>query len=181
MSGPLARILAGVIELFLSIIISVLVVYVSYRVFNKANTDFDQEEELKKNNMAVGLLLAAIMVSSGTIIQKGLYPILSLIHIYFTAPAKQSLSEWQLLAFSLVHFILVFALAVLTISLALRLYGKLTTKIQEGKELEKGNVAVAIVLSAVVITVSLYVGGAIGSLSKSLIPQPSIGKIHILE
>ncbi|MBI4668902.1 MAG: DUF350 domain-containing protein [Elusimicrobia bacterium] len=175
------RLIVSIAEFIIQVILAVMAVYVSYRIFNKANTDFDQEEELKKGNVAVGILLASIMASSALIIQKGLYPVISLMKIYFTSPATQTLTQWQLPFFALAHLIMVFALTVATISFSLRLYGKLTRNIQEGKELYKGNVAVGIVLAAVVLIVSLYVGDAIGSFAKALIPQPSIGKIQILK
>ncbi|MBI2069052.1 MAG: DUF350 domain-containing protein [Elusimicrobia bacterium] len=177
----LTRLTISLVEFVVQVILAVLSVYVSYTIFNRANTDFNQEEELKKGNIAVAVLLASIMVSSGMIIQKGLYPIMSLLKIYFTSPGRQTMAQWQLPLFALAHFVMVFTLTVLTISFALRLYGRLTVKIQEGKELERGNAAVGIVLAGVVFIVSLYVGEGIGNLTKTLIPQPSIGKIQILK
>ncbi|MBI4370317.1 MAG: DUF350 domain-containing protein [Elusimicrobia bacterium] len=181
MSSFVTRLLISVFELAASVIIAVFVIFVSYRIFIRANTDFDEEEEIKKGNVAVGILLAAIMVASAMIIQKGLYPIMSMIRIYLTSPVNQTFTQWQVPVFALAHFMMVFGLAVGTISFSLRLYGRLTRHVQEGKELQKGNPAVGMVLGAVVIIVAMYVGDGIGSLAKALVPQPSIGRIQILK
>ena len=41
-------------------------------------------------------------------------------------------------------------------------------------------VAVGIVLASVVLLVSMFIGEGVSSLSKSLIPQPSIGKVRVM-
>jgi hypothetical protein len=69
----------------------------------------------------------------------------------------------------------------MTISLTLRLFGRFTRHIHPVKELEKGNVAMGILLSGVVIVATLYVSEGVGSLSKALVPQPSIGRIQVLK
>ena len=181
MSTFVTRLLISIFELTTSVVIAVFVIFVTYRIFIRANTDFDEEEEIKKGNVAVGILLSAIMVASAMIIQKGLYPVMSMIRIYLTSPVSQTLSQWQLPVFALAHFVMVFGLAVGTISFSLRLYGKLTRNVQEGKELKKGNPAVGLVLGAVVIIVAMYVGDGIGSLAKALVPQPSIGRIQVFK
>lgn len=177
----ITRLLVSLFEFGLSVLMSVLVLFVTYRVFIRANRDFDGEEEIKKGNAAVGILTAAILLGSSLIIQKGLYPITSLFRLYLTTPLHQSVSQWQLSLLALAHLFLVFVLAVFSISFALRLFGKLTTRMQEGSELQKGNVAVGVLLAGVVLVVSFYISDGVGSLSKALIPQPSIGKIQVLK
>jgi hypothetical protein len=55
-----------------------------------------------------------------------------------------------------------------------------TKDTRPGKELEKGNVAMGVVLSGVVIIVSLFVGEGVKALSKALIPKPSVGRMQIM-
>lgn len=177
----LTKLLISVFEFVALVAIAALSAFVNYRVFVKANPDFDQEEEIKKGNVAVGILVAAIMAGASIIIHEGLTPILTLIRLYFTAPSRQTITQWQLPVFALGHFLMVFVLTVFTISFSLRLFGKLTTKIQEGKELHRGNVAVGVVLASFILIVSFYVSGGVGSLARTLIPQPAIGKIQVLK
>lgn len=174
------QVLVSLFEFVFTVLMSALGVYVTYRVFVGVNPDYDSEEELKKGNIAVAILLAAIMLGAGLIIQRGIYPVVSLVRLYLTSPLEQGLSPWQLLVYGAAHLVMSFALAVLTISFTLRLWGRLTTNIQEGKELKKGNAAVGVVLASVVIVVSIFIGEGVSSLSKSLIPQPSIGRVKVM-
>lgn len=177
---PPARIIFSLFEFLISLAITVVVVYLTYKLFSKANPDYDEEDELKKGNIAVAVLLAAIMLGAATIIQKGLFPIMTLLRLYFTGVMKETINQWQMLAYAVSQFVMVFALSIFSISFALRFFGKLTRNIKEGPELKKGNIAVGIVLAGVVLIVSTYVGDSIGSLAKSLIPEPSLGKIRVL-
>ena len=79
------------------------------------------------------------------------------------------------------HLGLSMLLAVVTISVTLRLFGKLVRSLHAGTELQKGNLAVGIVLSSVVLVAALYVGEGVSAISKALVPQPSIGQIEIMK
>ena len=78
-----------------------------------------------------------------------------------------------------VHLVISLLMATLTISITLRLFGKLTPSMHLGRELQKGNIAVGLLLSSVVIVSTFYVAAGLSSLSKALVPQPSIGRIEI--
>lgn len=174
------QVIVSLFEFIFTVVMSALGVYVNYRVFVGVNPDYDSEEELKNGNVAVAILLGAILLASGLIIQRGIYPVVSLVRLYVTSPLDQSLAWYQVLLYGLAHLVMSFALAVLTISWTLRFWGRMTTRIQEGKELKRGNVAIGIILASVVIVVSLFIGEGVSSLSKSLIPQPSIGRVKVM-
>jgi len=174
------RILISIFEFLVTVVLSVLVVYVNYRLFEYANKDYDHEEELKKGNVAVAILLAALLFASSMMIQKGIYPIVSLFRLYMTSPIQESLSRWQMGCYALAHLTMAFVLSVLTMSFSLRFYGKLTKALKAGEELKKNNVAVGIMLGAVVLVIGMYVSDGMSSLSKALIPQPSVGKVQIM-
>jgi heme/copper-type cytochrome/quinol oxidase subunit 4 len=70
-------------------------------------------------------------------------------------------------------------LAVVSISVTLRMFGRLERDLRAGKELQDGNVAVGVLLAAVVVISSMYVREGASSLSKALTPQHSIGRIEI--
>ncbi|MDP2866526.1 MAG: DUF350 domain-containing protein, partial [Elusimicrobiota bacterium] len=61
------RLIVSVFEFFLAVVMSGFIISLTYRVFIKANPDFDMEEEIKKGNAAVGTLVAAILFSASMI------------------------------------------------------------------------------------------------------------------
>ncbi len=181
----LIRLLVSLFELALMVVMSGVIIYVIYRVFIKANPDFDMEEEIKKGNVAVGTLVASIMVSAAMILQKGLGAAVGMFRLSLAAPAEVSLPLWQTALLTLGHLTLSLAVAVFTVSVTLRLFGMMARKINPemrlGEHLKQGNLAVGIILAAVVFIATLYVGEGVSALTKALVPQPKIGKIEIMQ
>ena len=165
-------------EFVLSVGLGLLVVYVNYRMFITTNPDYHAEEEMKKNNVGVAILTASLLVSAGLIVREGVFPVVNLVRLYFTSDVEY-VKGWQLLLLIFAHLGLVFVVAVYTISLSLRFWGRLTPNINEGQELKKGNAAVGIVLAGVVAVMAIFISDGLSRLTKSLIPQPSIGHLEI--
>ncbi|MGH8442530.1 MAG: DUF350 domain-containing protein [Nevskiaceae bacterium] len=165
-------------EFVLSAGLGLLVVYVNYRMFITTNPDYHAEAEMKKNNVGVAILTASLLVSAGLIVREGVFPVVNLVRLYFTSDVEY-VQGWQLLLLILAHLGLVFVVAVYTISLSLRFWGRLTPNINEGEELKKGNTAVGIVLAGVVAVMAIFISDGLSRLTKSLIPQPSIGHLEI--
>lgn len=177
----ITRVLIGLFEFVLAVVMSGFVIYLTYRAFIHANPDFDMEEEIGKGNTAVGVLVAAILFSGSMILAKGMDSVVSIFRLHFGGRADTGFSTLQLALMSVGHLAVSMVLALLTISITLRLFGRLTTNLQEGKELQKGNVAVGVLLAAVVIISATFVGEGVSALSKALVPQPQIGRIQTLK
>jgi uncharacterized membrane protein YjfL (UPF0719 family) len=176
------RVLVSLFEFTLAVVMSGVAISYTYHVFVHANPDFDMGAEIKKGNVAVGTLMAAILVAASLIMQKGLSSVVSMFRLQMTAPGQTGFSVWQLCLISLSHLVVALILALMTVSVTLRLFGKLTRKqLQAGKELERGNMAVGILLSAVVLMAAMYVGEGVSALSKALVPQPSVGRVQIVK
>ena len=181
----LLRLLVSFFELVLMIVLSGVIIYVIYRVFIKANPDFDMEEEIVKGNVAVGILVSSIMVSAALMLQKGVGASVGMFRLAVSAPAQASFPLWQTALLALGHLVITLCIAVLTIAITLRLFGRMVKRLKPelriGEQMQQGNIAVGILLSAVVFIASLYVGEGVSALTKALVPQPRIGTIQIME
>lgn len=175
------RVIVSLFEFSLAVLMSGLVIHLTYKVFVNANPDFDMEEEIKKGNVAVGILMAAILFAASLILQKGMGAVVSMFRLYISAPGENGLGLGKLALLSLGHLGVSMLLAVITVSVTLRLFGKLDRNLHAGKELQKGNLAVGILLASVVLVAALYVGEGVSAISKALVPQPSIGRIEIMK
>lgn len=180
MNLELGVILLALCEFVLTAALSVLVVYVVYRLLIVTNTDYDAEEEIKKDNKGVAMLLAGLVLSGGLIVREGIYPVMNIVRLYFTTP-QPGFVAWQMALLALGHLVLVFVIATFTLSLSLRFWGRLTPKVQNGQELQRGNFSVGIVLTGVVLVVALFMSEGISRLTKSLIPQPSVGQVEFAD
>lgn len=178
------RLTVSLFEFLLTVAMSGTVIYVTYRLFIRANPDFDMEEEIKKGNKAVGLLVGAIMLSASIIMLRGLESVVSMFRMQVSAQLENTLPAWQIALLGVGHLALSLALAIFTISFTLRMFGRMTKRLKPdlilGKELERGNLAVGMLLASVVLIAALYVGEGVSSITKALVPQPSIGKIQIM-
>lgn len=176
----LTRVLVSGLHFALMVVLSGFVIYITYRIFIKANPDFDMEKKIADGNVAVGVLVGTILYSASNILMAGADSSIQMMRMHMLAPAEDGPSTLKIAALILAHLSVSMVLAVFSISVTLRLFGRLTTGMEEGKELEKGNVAVGVLLSAVVLVSSMYVKDGVSALSKALTPQPSIGRIEVL-
>lgn len=176
------KIAVSVGELFLTVVMAVLVVFVTYRALIKANTDFDEDQEIIKGNLSVGLLVSALLLASANIMHQAFKPVADTVHLYLTSPLTGEANQGALALYALGNLALAFVIVVFTMSFSLRVFGRLTRtkETRPGKELEKGNVAVGVILSSFVLIVSLFVGEGVSSISKALIPRPNVGRMRIM-
>lgn len=178
----LTRVILSLCQFMLGVIIGGYVIYYTYRAFIKANPDFNMEDSIKNGNVAVGILLSTNILAASMILHKSFLSVAAMWRMYASSPSDYTLHAWQMGLITLAHLGFTMMLAMMAISITLRLFGKMVRKrIHLGKELEKGNVAVGILLACVVIIISIYVGEGINTMSQALIPQPSIGQIEIME
>ncbi len=150
----MAQVIVSVALIGVAIIMTVLATYLGIVLFNRATRHLDEWAELRRGNVAMGLVAASIIlgialilrpaltVPAGTDASPHLYPIYAL------------LTQAAGLAVGLV-------LALSGIVLAVALFDLLTGEIDELAELQKGNVAVAALLAAIVLAVSWLMSGAI--------------------
>ena len=175
-------IIVSVCELLVTIAMAVLVVYMTLRALIRTNTDFDEDKAILHGNVSVGILVAALLLASANIMHQAFRPVADTVHTVLTSPLVEAHQQWKLVFYSLGNLVLAFLIVVATLSFSLRLFGRLsrTKDTRPGKELEKGNVAIGVLLSSVVLIVSLFVGEGVKALSKALIPKPSIGSMQIM-
>ena len=175
------RVIVSLFHFLLMVVMSGFVIFLTYRTFIKANPDFDMEAEIRKGNAAVGLLVGAILFSASQILMAGAESSISMFRLHMLAPAEENSSMLKLAVLIFAHLAMSMFLAVISISVTLRLFGRLTKDIEEGAELQKGNVAVGILLSSVVLVSSLFISDGVSALTRALTPQPSIGRIQVLK
>ncbi len=170
-------------ELAVTICMAVLVVYITYRALIKANTDFDEDVEIIKGNLSVGVLVAALLLASANIMHQAFRPVADTIHIYLSSSlVGETTNKGTLALYALGNLALAFVIVVFTLSFSLRVFGRLarTKDTRPGKELERGNVAMGVILASFVLIVSLFVGEGVSSISKALIPRPNVGRLQMM-
>lgn len=155
------------VQLFLGVVLGIISVYLALRFFDRMTEGFDEIAELKKGNVAVAIVLLSLIVSIGTLVGKGVQ--------YFEGVLSTPLStEMFVVAFvmAVVQILVVLLIAVLSVYLAIRVLDTLTEGIDELKELKRGNVAVALVIAAVIYVIAFIISDSISSINNLWILKP---------
>ena len=119
------RILASAFELCLTVLMAVLVVYATLRALIRSNTDFDEDKELAKGNVAVGILVASLLIASANIMYQAFEPVAAMIRRHLT-PGAAAGDPWKLALAAAGNLVLAFVVVVATMSFSLRVFGRLT-------------------------------------------------------
>jgi uncharacterized membrane protein YjfL (UPF0719 family) len=172
------RVVVSLFNFGLMVVMSAFVIALTYRIFVKANPDFHMGQEIKKGNVAVGILMAAILLSASYILMAGTESSIAMFRMHMMAPSDDE-SFLEIFGLIIAHLSISMMLAVVSISVTLRMFGRLERELRAGKELQSGNVAVGVLLGAVVVISSMYVREGVSALSKALTPQHSIGLIQV--
>jgi len=160
--------LVGIIQLVIAIILAVVALYIGFSVFGKITKGIEEEKEIQKGNTAIGVVAASLFIAIGIVVQSGISGISTGISQALKAGLLSSTGIVIILV-AIFQLILGVVLAIGSIYLALNILDKLTEGIDEFGELKKGNVAVALEMGGVIITVAIIIQSGITGLSATLI------------
>ncbi len=177
----ITRLILSLAEFGLSIFLSLLVIFSSYKGFLWMSPQMDAEAEVHKGNVAVAIMLASLMAGSALIMRQSIYPVVSILMVGLTGESGGAWGALRLAGYAAGHLAFGFLLSVACVQISLKAFEKLTGDLDEEEAIRKGNVAVAVLLAAVVLILSTYMEQGVSALTKSLIPQPKLGGLRIMQ
>jgi len=157
----------GIIQLIVAIIFAVAALYIGFSVMGRITKGIDEEKEIAKGNVAVGVLTAAVFVAIAIVVQSGVQGLSVGITRAFDI-GLLSIDGIAAIVAALLQLILGIALAIVAIYLALNILDRLTTTINEWDEIRKGNVAVALEMSGVIIAVAVIIQSGVLGITSAL-------------
>ena len=147
----------GILELPLWLLAVLFVFVIGYKIVPIITKEIDEDAEIKKNNIAVGLLVSSFIFGIMLLIKAALDPSYELLRIIINA---QTIT-FSLIGFSIIRIVLFFigagVLAFFMLKAALSFFMFLTRKINEQEELKKNNIAIGLVTALFVIVLALLV------------------------
>jgi uncharacterized membrane protein YjfL (UPF0719 family) len=151
------------VQLIVALFLAIGVIYIGISLFDRMTKDLDEWEEIKKGNTAVGIVLTAIIISLATVTQSGIAGLTGAI-------MNVSVSEKYVMAIvgGFVQLIIGIIMAIIAIWLAMYVLDRITKEIDEFAELKKGNVAVAVIMAGVLISVGFIIQAGVAGLSKAI-------------
>ena len=164
----LASVAVGVGQLVIAILFSVLALYLGFAVMSRFPHNIYVEKELETGNTAVGIVVAAVFIAIALVVESGVSGLSgginkALIIGIFTGDGL------VVMIVSFIQLIFGVVLAVAAIYVALNLFGRLTENVEEFRELKNGNIAVALEMAGIVITVAVIIQAGVIGITTSLI------------
>ncbi len=158
----LGNAIVGIIQLVIAIILAVVALYIGFSVLGRITKGIDEQKELAKGNVAVGILVASVFIAIAVVVQSGVAGV-------SVGISKALAGDYLALLASFIQLILGIILAVVAIYIALNILDKLTEGIEEFEELKKGNVAVALEMAGVIITTAIIIQSGVLGITAALI------------
>lgn len=127
--------------------------------------------DIHHNNQAYGIFMAAVLFSVGLTMSSVIQPLLSLFRIFASRDMSNVELAWKFFVYGGIYIAMGFVFAVIVCVTGIFLYTFLTP-IDEFKELKDNNIAVAIVVGSIIITLSILTNNGVTLLIESFIPYP---------
>ena len=159
----------SLIEMVLSIVISVVIIFITFKTLKWL---FFREHDLRKDTLAFTIFTSGIILSMGIIFSEILPSITNVIRLSTTQTEAIDINTIAL--YSGLYLLIGFIMAVIINASVFFLFSILTTGIHEFKEIKNNNVSVAILIVAILISITIIVKDSIALLISSMIPYPEV-------
>ena len=171
--------LTGIVQVLLSLIIAVTLVYLASKIFRKLISGINETEELKKNNVAVAVLNGSIVLALILVVKKSIESAITIFGNTLRNPDTVLLNYFQSALIMIGHIILGGIIAFTAIYTALQIFIRLTGDLDEFKEIKESNTAVGILLGIIIVSMALLLQPGVDTILNSLIPFPPVSLIDI--
>jgi len=175
----LILLITGIVQVFLSLLIAVTLVYLSSKIFRKMITGINETEELKKNNVAVAILNGSIVLALVIVVKKSIESAITIFGNVLRNPDAVVSSYIKSVVIMLGHILLGGIIAFTAIYAALQIFIWLTKDLDELKEIKENNTAVGILLGIIIVSMALLLQQGVDTILNSLIPFPPVSLIDV--
>ena len=175
----LILLITGIVQLFLSLLIAVTLVYLASKIFRKLISGINETEELKRNNVAVAILNGSIILALILVVKKSIESAVTVFGNTLRNPDTGFSNYLESGLIMIGHILLGGIIAFTSIYFALQIFIRLTDDLNELKEIKENNTAVGILLGLIIISIALLLQPGLDTILNSLIPFPQVSLIDI--
>ena len=169
------QLILALTELVVSLLMCTSILFVTFRIVQKVILS---KVKIGDNNVAFGIFLGSILFSVGYLVSASLAPLSSTYNIL----SKQNADLWSIIAsmsFYLILFVSISWILAMIINFAgIYLYTMMTVRIEELEEISRNNIAIAIMTSAIVLVIAVFIKDQVSFLLESFVPYPELPNFH---
>ena len=165
----------SIIEILISLILGIFLMYATYRLLDKF---IKRKYDISITNLSFAILSSSVLFSVAYLISGIKAPILTSIRMLSNDLEYEGSLVLDGFKYTLLFLTIIIIAISLIIFLSIQLYTRMTKEINEFKEIEANNVAVAIVLGIIVISISLLIKESLYLMLETFVPYPDIPRIY---
>ena len=171
--------LGGLIAYVLSALVSVGMLFGTYRLNLRLTARIDEEKLLLSGHRSIAIVLGTVVVlCQAILLRHAVFPSMVMVREMFFRPFAWS-ELLSVLAQCLLLFVILGLLAVFSVAGAALLFSRLTRALAEREEILKDNVAVAIFFALVLLGITLVLNEGLADLSRALVPLSRSGVLRL--
>jgi len=159
----------SLIEIVLSILFSVIIILVTYKILKWL---FFRDHDLRGDNLAFTIFTSGVILSIGIILSEILPSITNVIRLSSTQ--TENVDIINIVKYSGIYLLIGFLISVIINASVFFLFSVLTRGVHEFKEIQNNNISVAILVVAILISITIISKDSIALLISSLVPYPEV-------
>lgn len=169
---------AGLVAYAASVLLSVVLVFGTYRLSAWLTRTIDEEKLVGTGNRSVALALGAVVLCQALLLRHAVFPAMVVVRGLFLSPFSWS-ATLSGLGQCLIFFSVMGILSVATVAIAAWLFTRMTPGLDEYREIRKDNLAVALFFALVLLAITLVVNEGLEELSRALVPLGRTGFLRL--
>ena len=159
------------LELIVSVLIGVIVLFITYRVINKL---IREKNNIELNNTAFSIFCFFLLFSVAYLISGIKAPILTSVRMLQDKVDYEGLLLLDGLKYTGLFLTIIIIVITLVNLLSIFLFTMMTKNVNEFEEIKKNNIAVSIITGVVIISISLLAKDSLYLILESFVPYPEM-------
>jgi uncharacterized membrane protein YjfL (UPF0719 family) len=164
----------SIIEIVISLFFGVFLLYLTYKLIDKL---VKRKLKISLDNISFSIFASSILFSVAYLISGIKSPILNSLKMLGDNPEYEGSLILDGFKYSGLFLSLMIISIGLVIFISIKLFTYMTANIDEFKEIQKNNIAVAILTATIVISISMLIKESLYLLLESFVPYPDIPNI----
>ncbi len=145
-------------KIFTALVVTIFTIYYGMRFFDSLTRNIEEWKEMKKGNVAVAILIGVVVLSVVLITSPGIYMLINSVTL------TGNDNPYLVVGMGVLNYLVAFLVALFSIYITVRLLDILTSNIDKIAALKKGNVGIAVYMSAVFLSIAIIISSLVLSL-----------------
>jgi uncharacterized membrane protein YjfL (UPF0719 family) len=165
----------GLIDVFISMIFTVFVIWITYQVVQRI---IFRNNTGEAGNASVAVLLSAIILCMGILIQESANPIMNAFRLFLNQDLSYQAIFLKMLKVMGIYLGMAVVFGFIINLIGILLFTSLTRNINEWQAIRENNISVAIITGVIIIVLTLAIKDGMSLIFESWVPYPTTPRFY---